>query len=410
MVLFRILACAALLAGAPVASAQTLSLEDALRASEAESPRLAARRHAVSAAGEMVGRAGELPDPKLRFGLENLPVNRANRFRFDQDFMTMRSIGVMQAFPNAAKREARNLRAERARDLEASGLAAERVAVRRETALTWLEVHYAERALEVLEHLAGSFKLQIEAVASGVAGGRQNAAESFALRQAEERAFDRVLEQRRQVERARIALATWIGPAAQRALAAAPDTAKLPVPREDLLARLAAEPMLRVFGEREDLARADVVLARTTKESDWSLEVGYAQRSPDFSNMLSVMVSLDLPWQSERRQDRDVAARLALAERARAEREDARRTREAEVRGWLADFDSAAARLARVESLQQPLARERAEAALAAYRGGRGELGPVLEATRNQTETELALVGAQTARARAWVRLAHLYD
>lgn len=275
---------------------------------------------------------------------------------------------------------------------------------------TWLEVHYAERALEVLEHLAGSFKLQIEAVASGVAGGRQNAAESFALRQAEERAFDRVLEQRRQVERARIALATWIGPAAQRALAAAPDTAKLPVPREDLLARLAAEPMLRVFGEREDLARADVVLARTTKESDWSLEVGYAQRSPDFSNMLSVMVSLDLPWQSERRQDRDVAARLALAERARAEREDARRTREAEVRGWLADFDSAAARLARVESLQQPLARERAEAALAAYRGGRGELGPVLEATRNQTETELALVGAQTARARAWVRLAHLYD
>jgi len=410
MVLFRTLACAALLAGAPCALAQTLSLEDALRASEEESPRLAARRHAVSAAGEMVGRAGELPDPKLRFGLENLPVNRANRFRFDQDFMTMRSIGVMQAFPNAAKREARNLRAERARDLEASGLAADRVAVRRETALTWLEVHYAERTLEVLEHLAGSFKLQIEAVASGVAAGRQNAAESFALRQAEERAFDRVLEQRRQVERARIALATWIGTAARRSLAAAPDTAKLPAPREDLLARLAAEPMLRVFGEREDLARAEVALARTTKASDWSVEVGYAQRSPDFSNMLSVMVSLDLPWQSERRQDRDVAAQLALAERARAEREDARRTREAEVRGWLADFDSAAARLARVESLQQPLARERAEAALAAYRGGRGELGPVLEATRNQTETELALVGAQTARARAWVRLAHLYD
>ncbi|HEY5636441.1 MAG TPA: TolC family protein [Burkholderiales bacterium] len=410
MVLFRTLACAALLAGAPCALAQTLSLEDVLRASEEESPRLAARRHAVSAAGEMVGRAGELPDAKLRFGLENLPVNRANRFRFDQDFMTMRAIGVMQEFPNAAKREARNLRAERARDLETSGLAAERVAVRRETALAWLEVHYAERALEVLEHLAGSFKLQIEAVASGVAAGRQNAADSFALRQAEERAFDRVLEQRRQVARARIALATWIGAAAQRPLGAAPDTARLPAPREDLLARLAAEPMLRVFGEREDLARAEVALARTTKESDWSLEVGYAQRSPSFSNMLTVMVTLDLPWQSERRQDRDVAAQLALAERARAEREDARRTREAEVRGWLADFDAAAARLARVESLQQPLARERAEAALAAYRGGRGELAPVLEAARNQTETELALVGAQTARARAWARLAHLYD
>lgn len=410
MVLFRTLACAALLAGAPCALAQPLSLADALRASEAESPRLAARRHAVSAAGEMVGRAGELPDPKLRFGLENLPVNRQNRFRFDRDFMTMRSVGVMQEFPNAAKREARNLRAEHARGLEQTSLLAEQVGVRRETALAWLEAHFAEATQAALEHLAGAFRLQIDTVAAGVAAGRQGAAESFALRQAEERAHDRVLEQRRQVERARLALAVWIGEAARRPLAAPPDTAQLPAPREALLARLAEEPRLRVFGEREDLARADVALARSTTGSDWSLEVGYAQRSPDFSNMLTVMVTLDLPWQTARRQDRDIAAQLAQVERARAEREDARRTREAEVRGWLADFDAAHARAGRIATVQQPLARERSEAALAAYRAGRGELGAVLEAARNETQTELALIGAAADRARAWARLAHLYD
>ena len=63
----------ALLAAAPL-GAQTLSLQDALRAGEAQAPRLAAQRFAVTAAGQQVGRAGELPDPRLKLGLENLPV------------------------------------------------------------------------------------------------------------------------------------------------------------------------------------------------------------------------------------------------------------------------------------------------------------------------------------------------
>ena len=60
---------AALAVLAASAAAQPLSLEDALRAGVAQSPRLAAQRHMVSAAGEQVGRAAELPDPKLRLGI-----------------------------------------------------------------------------------------------------------------------------------------------------------------------------------------------------------------------------------------------------------------------------------------------------------------------------------------------------
>ena len=75
--------------GAPLA-AQTLSLVDALRAGESQAPRLAAQRHAVSSAGFQVGRAGELPDPRLKLGLENLPVTGQGRYRYDFDFMTQR--------------------------------------------------------------------------------------------------------------------------------------------------------------------------------------------------------------------------------------------------------------------------------------------------------------------------------
>lgn len=396
------------LAAAPL-GAQPLSLDDALRAGEAQAPRLAAQRSAVDAAGQQVGRASELPDPRLRFGVENLPVTTGDRFRYDRDFMTMRAIGLMQEFPNEAKRAARGVRAEQARDVERVALSAQRATVQRDIALAWFEVHFAERTRTALQALALQFAAQADTVAVGVARGRQTAAEGLMLRGAVEQARDRVIEQERMVRRARIALAAWLRSDAERALGAPPDTSRLAHAREALLAQLHEHPTLRVFDQRESLARADVELARTAKISDWSLEIGYQQRAPAFSNMITVMVAMDLPWQAERRQDRDIASRLAEAEQARAQREDARRTHEAEVRGWLADHDTAAERIKRFQRVLLPLARDRVQAALATYQGGRGELAVVLEANRAVTETELGAIAAEAERAKAWSNLSYLY-
>lgn len=138
------------------------------------------------------------------------------------------------------------------------------------------------------------------------------------------------------------------------------------------------------------MARAEVDLAKASRERDWSLELGYSQRRPYFDNMISVVVAIDLPIARERRQDRDVSSRLAEVEQAQAQREDARRLHEVEVRNLLADWTTAGKRIERFDALLLPLARERYQAALAAYQGGRGELAPVLEAERAVLETELA--------------------
>ncbi|MGH8221903.1 MAG: TolC family protein [Woeseiaceae bacterium] len=408
-VIRKMLAFSAFAFFASSASAQPLSLEEALRAGVAQSPRLAAQRHMLSAAGEQVGRAGELPDPKLRLGIENLPVSGEDRFRYDRDFMTMRAIGWTQEFPNSAKREARNLRAERVRDVEGANLAAQQALLRRDIAAAWLELRYAQRARVAVERLAGQFKLHLESLSPAIARGRQGAADAFMLRQAFEQANDKLIEQDRMIEKARIMLTSWLGDEAKRPLADPPDTSAFAHPREHLVARLDEHPQLRAFDQREALARAEVALASSTKKSDWMLEVGYGQRRPYFDNMVTVMVAFELPWRAERRQDRDVASRLAELEQTRAMKEDARRMHEAEVRGWLADFDTAQRRIERFERTLLPLSRDRTTASLAAYRGGRGELGPVLEAERMVTETELGLVQALAERAKAWANLNYLY-
>lgn len=397
---------AVLVAG--TAGAQTLSLEDALRAADAHSPRLAAQRHALAAADHQIGRADELPDPKLRLGIENLPVSGPDRYRYDRDFMTARTIGLAQEFTHPAKREARTLRAERVREVESASLHAQRALLQRDVAAAWLELHFAERGRRALEHLARQISLQSDAVPSAIARGRQSPVDAFALRQALEETNDRLIEQDRMIVRARIMLRSWIGDEAKRPLAAPPDTAQLPRSAGQLLAALPEQPLLRVLERREALARADVEMARSERRPDWMLEVGYGQRRPFFDNMLTVMLSVDLPWQTERRQDRDIASRLAELEQARAMQEDARRMREAEVRGWIADFETAERRIARFERVLLPLARERSAAAQAGYRGGRGELGPVLEAERAIADAELGLVQSLAERAKAWANLAYL--
>ena len=391
------------------AGAQTLSLEEALRAGDAHSPRLAAQRFAVSSASEQVGRSRELPDPRLKFGIENLPVSGEDRFRYGKDFMTSGAIGLMQEFPNSAKRAARGERAARAQTVEQASLASQRAILQRDIAAAWLELYYAERGREALEHLVAALSTQSQLSSAALARGRQTAAESLMLRAALEQARERMLDQERTVRRARLSLAVLIGDEGQRALAAAPDTSRLAVPAEALLKRTNDHAHLRVFDVREDLARAEVELARASRQSDWALEVQYGQRAPYFDNMLSVMVSMDLPWQRGKRQDRDVASKLAELEQARATREDAQRMHEAEMRGYLADFEAADARTARYRDLLVPLSRERYEAALAAYRGGRGDLNAVLDASRGIADTDIAALAIEADRAKAWASLTYLY-
>ena len=76
----------------------------------------------------------------------------------------------------------------------------------------------------------------------------------------------------------------------------------------------------------------------------------------------------------------------------------------------VADWTFAGERAQRFSKAMLPLAQERAALALAAYRGGRGELASVLEARRAQTDVELSRLAAELERARAWARLNYLIE
>ncbi|HEX2831215.1 MAG TPA: TolC family protein [Burkholderiales bacterium] len=401
---------AAACAFAQAADLWPLAFQEALQVAEQRSARLTAQEAAVGAVGEQVARARELPDPKLRLGLDNVPVSNPDAFSLTRDFMTMRRIGYMQDVPNADKRRARGERAEREQSVEAATLAAQRTQVRQDTALAWLELYYAERSLQAVTRLQEALRLEAETTGPAVAGGRMSPANAVGARAAAETVQDRILEQQRAVARARAAFSALVGEAADRPLGPPPNIETLAHAPHTLVADIDAHPDQRVFAQREALAESEVALAASARKSDWSWEVSFGQREPRFSNMVSVMVTMDLPFWRAQRQDRDVAARVKQLEQARAMREDARRMHEAEVRMLVADWSYAGQRVAQFEKKVLPLTRERSALALAAYRGGRGELASVLEARRAETEVELSRLSAELERARAWARLNYLFD
>ena len=407
--LFRwsLMACA--LASVACSAAPALSLVDAQRIAAANAPHLQAQSAAIRAAEAAGISAGELADPKLIVGLDNLPVDGADRFSVARDFMTMRKIGFMQDFTRGEKLKLRGDRANAEVRKEGALLMLAQVNLRRDVALAWIDRYFAERQLDLLKELAREGELQITAAQAALAGGKRQAADPFAARLAVAQLADRIIDAERMVARSQSQLARWIGADAKLPLEPPPAFDQLARRHEDLIGGLDRLPHLAMYAPMLAMAETEVKLAREARHPDWSLEVAYAQRGPAFSNMLSIGVRIDLPIFQSRRQDPAIAAKTALAEQVRAQADDARRVHAAEIDSMSADWESGKKRVQRYLTDLLPLAHERAEVALATYRGGKSDLAPVLDTRKGEIETRLNHLQAQGDLARAWANLNFLF-
>lgn len=177
-------------------------------------------------------------------------------------------------------------------------------------------------------------------------------------------------------------LARWTGDGGAPTLAGKPDIKHIALNTATLEAQLAHHPALAVAGKGEQIAVAEAQLAKAERRPDWSVELSYQQRGPGYSDMVSLGVSVPLQWDRAHRQDRELAAKLALADRAGAERKEMLRAHVAETRALLNEWRGARERLRRYERELIPLAHQRMDATVAAYRGGKAGLADVLAARR----------------------------
>lgn len=394
--------------GASQAHATPLTLDDALRLALERSRQLPAQDALAAASREMAVAAGQRPDPTLKAGINNLPIDGPDRFSLTRDFMTMRSLGVMQEFTREGKLKARTARFEREAEVAAAGRELALANLRRDTAIAWLDRHYQERIRDLLVSQRDEAKLQIDAADAAYRGGRGSQADVFAARSSVAQMEDRLAQIQREVGTATTRLARWIGTPAAEVLGVPPVLDAVRVRAEDLDSQLAHHPQIEVLSRQEAMAQADAEVARANKKPDVAVELMVNQRGPAYSNMISINLSVPLQWDQKNRQDREVAAKLAIVEQVRAEREEVTRMIAAEALAMLQEWRSDRGRLTHYDASLLPLAAERTRAAIAAYRGGSGPLTAVLEARRGEIDTRMDRLRLEMEAARLWARINYL--
>ena len=403
----RVLAVVALLSLVQPAFADSLTFDAALALAVSETPVLRAEALQIDAARQAAIPAGELPDPKLTLGIDNLPVTGSDRFTLGSDFMTMRRIGVMQEFPNDAKRGAR---VDAARGRIAQTEAQTRITrlnVMREAAVAWIARDTVERQLAQIEGLYSENRLFDAAVRARIAGGKGNALDAVAARQEAAMIDARrdALNARRQ--QAIAALKRWVGPRATAPLAGSPPD--WPITRTTLEHALHTRPELAIFDPKGRVLDAEVAEARADKKPDWALELAYSKRGSQFSDMAMVQMSFDLPVFAAQRQNPKIAAKLAERESLDAEREAVLREHLAMLETDLAEYQRLDSDVTRQRDVLLPLAREKVTLAQASWRGGKGELVDLVTARRERVDAELMLIALEGERRQMASRLHYAY-
>ena len=398
-------------AAIPLAHAQsssTLSLDEALSIATARSPSLGAASLGIQASQNAAVAGSQLPDPVLRLGVDNLPVTGPDSWSLTNDFMTQRRIGIAQEYVSQEKRALVRRRMELDAQRQTAAQRSLTAGIRRDVATAWLERYYATKSQGLLKALEAEIELQLRTLDSQLPAGKASASELPMATAVLLQTQDRLQVAKKQERVAGIALERWLGPDASRAPGSAPDFDKLAIDlaNPDIASKA---PAVREHASERDMSQADLEITQAAKRPNWSWEVSYSQRGSAYSNMVSVGVNIPLFTNAANKQDREIAAKQALAQQAHALHDDVVRETQASIASSYAEWQSLIERRKSLAAALLPAMRQRIDLTLSAYRAGQSSLATVLEARRAEVEAQLQLLDLKREAARLWAQLQYVY-
>jgi len=355
--------------------------------------------------------AGQLPDPKLRMGLANFPIQSGG---FTTEGMTQAQLGIRQSFP-PGKTRAVSTRQFQSLALEMTESAGGRgrdvlTAVR----IAWLETYYWNRSDLIVTESRPFFDDLVTVTRSFYAVGRKDQQDVLRAELELSRLDDRLIDINRQQARGRAALSEWVGAEASRPLSQKlPQWEQLPV-LQALRAELLAHPALKAANSRVAARKAGVELAEERYKPGWALDFGYGYRDGTLSNgdprsdFVSLSVTMDLPLFRKNRQDRTLAAALSERRAADDSREQLLRRLSSQLDAEYARWQDLNRRVELYERQILAQAEDRARAALAAYQSDAGDFDDVMRGHIDDLNTRLEHIRLQVERAQSYAVLANL--
>ncbi len=392
----------------PLAKAQApLSLSEAIQMATQNQPLLQSLSDASTSSREAAIAEGQLPDPKIKFGVTNLPITDSNAFRLDREDMTMMNIGFAQDITPQNKREAlsnRYIAEAEQYDTEQMAIAK---TIERDVALAWLDVYEAERKTELYRQLIQDITSQRKTLTSKISSNKAAASDVLVIDRDLSLIKEKLIFAQRDESKARASLSRWIGQSASRPISAELPTVNDEFNHDEIQKQIELHPLVKNAFQLEKVAKYELDSAQANLESNWGWEVGYGKRFNDRSDMLSFQVSIDLQLDRANRQDKRTAEKLALVEKAQNLTDDRRLMLLSELDSVIADAKAAEELEKEITTKLIPIAQAKLKTAQALYKSGKQMISDVWLARREMVEVELDQLNVITDKQRAAIRIGY---
>ena len=355
--------------------------------------------------------AGELPDPMLRVGINNFPINSGG---FTTEGMTQASLGFRQVFPAGKTRSLSYQKFGLMADSMSENGNARGRNVRTATQKAWLELYFLGRADALITESRPFFADLAEITLSLYSVGRKTQQDVLHAQLELSRLDDRLIDIERRRARAESSLAEWIGEDARRPVATNfPAWSSVPS-LNDLKQGLQQHPALLAADAQVEASDASVKIADERSKPDWALDVGYGYRDGNLpsgdprSDFVTVGVTVGLPFFRKKSVDSTLTAALqdrsaTKSSRLRLERELIRQL-ETEYAQWT----ELSRRLSLYDTQILNQARDQAEAALLAYQSDAGDFADVMRAYIGYLNTRIEHIRLSVDRAQSYAALTNL--
>ena len=351
-----------------------------------------------------------LPDPKLRLGAVNVPVDT---FDLDQEQMTQLKVGIQQNFPRG---NSRALKQQQSRFLSRSALAMADDAtlkILRDVRQNYLNLFYEVSAYQIIRETRRLFSELVKITESNYAAGRVNQQDVVLAGLELSRLDDRATKIQAREGTYRASLAQWIGDLAWNTISSEfPELPDLPE-NVDLNKLIPQHPLIRAEAAKVDASKQMKQIARQGYKPEWSLLFDYGYRSgnnPDGSersDFVTAMVSMDMPLFTGNRQDKSVASSQQKITAARYEKDDRLR----QLKQLYDNNFNLWQRLGEREELYKnsllTAAKTNSKVALNAYQSGVSEFNTLMRA--NITELDVRLENLRIRVNRAIAKAQILY-
>ena len=385
--------------------AESWTLTQTLTVAQRYSAELSASRNEAQALGAMADSATQLPDPKLKFGIENVPVQGSNDQRFTREGMTMQRIGIMQSYVSAEKRE----RKSQTLQAQARGVVAKsgtiRAVLQRDTAQAWLDLALSQQALKIAKKLVDETERQQGVQKASVGAGSATPDSVLSMQMTLSAMRDKVTIATRDVQLAQSRLLQLTGQSIADVKGPLPRYQRLPADEKTLQDAIDRHPEVEAAQRESETAKARSAQSAIAALPDVEVEVFYSHRAEGYDDMAGVMFTVDLPLFQSRRQDKDYAADLSRSMQAVDQLTLVQREHVAQVQSLVAQFQASQVLWQRQREDILPLQRKRLDVLTAQYRSGQSDLPTLLEARRGVLDTELAASQAEREMARNWAAI-----